>query len=126
MPTESFECPNCSATSQRSTQKCSRCGEIWDQPGTGRPRFSDAARDAGVDLGGLLKLYDAAGRRVRHVGWGPAGAFGLDAAGNVVWIADWGYMTSVEVLGEQLRLGGKAADLETGELLPTDPGSGTV
>jgi hypothetical protein len=102
---ESFECPNCGATSQRSTQKCARCG---------------------LNLGGLLKLYDAAVRHVRHVGWGPAGAFGLDAAGKLVWIADWGYMTSVEVLGAQLRLGGKAAELETGKLLPTDPGSVTA
>lgn len=93
--------------------------------GNGPTALFRCGADAGSDLGGLLKLYDAAGRRVRHVGWGPAGAFGLDAAGNVVWIADWGYMTSVEVNGEHLRLGGKAADLETGQLLPTDPGSGT-
>jgi len=118
MDTQSFDCPNCGATSHLTSKKCGRCAEVWDTPGTGKPRFSAAARDAGQNLGGLLRLYDAAGARVRHVGWGPAGAFGLDAAGDVVWIADWGYMTGVEVDGSELRLAGKAADLETGQLLP--------
>jgi len=122
MSSPSFDCPNCGATSGANSSSCSRCGEVWSSPGTGRPRFSSAARDAGEGLGGLLKLYAAGGERVCYVGWCPAGAMGLDAAGDIVWLEDWGYMASVEVDGTRLALAGKPADLETGRLLSMPSG----
>ncbi len=111
------DCPNCDATVDATLGVCDRCGEDIKAPGTGRPRFSAEARDAGVEMGGLLKLYPAAGARVRYVGWCPGGAIGIDAAGQLVWVANWAYMGSVEVDGAKLRFEGRPADIETGKVL---------
>jgi hypothetical protein len=94
-----------------------RCGENFDMPGTGCPRFSAEARAAGGELGGLLKIYSAAGNRVKHVGWCSGGAIGMDAMGSLIWVADWGHMSSVSVDGTDLRFGDRPADVETGRLL---------
>lgn len=109
-----IECPNCGANFNITSPLCDRCHERRDAPGTGRPRFSAEARDIG--LGGLLDLYEATGRIVRYVGRCPGGAFGLDEAGTIVWVEDWGYLSSLECEGSVLRLNGKLADVDTGKL----------
>jgi hypothetical protein len=86
-------------------------------PGTGVPRFSAEARAAGEHLGGLLSLHAATGATVRHVGRCPAGAFGVDARGRLVWVADWGWLSSLSVDGSELRLDGRPTDLETGKVM---------
>lgn len=110
-------CPNCAANVAKELDQCDRCHERWSEPGTGRPQFSQEAREAGEDMGGLLRLYPTESPRARFVAACPAGAFAVDAGGKLLWVADWGYMSSVDVDGAKLRLNGKLADLETGELL---------
>ncbi len=67
-------------------------------------------------MGGLLDLHRTGSTAVPYVGRCPGGAFAVDARGTLLWVADWGYMTSVEVSGAELKLQGKPADLLTGRL----------
>lgn len=113
-----MDCPNCGATVEGASAACSRCGERLSAPGNGRPRFLPESRDAALDLGGLLQLYEVAGSRVRYVGRCPAGVFGLDESGSLIWTLDWGYMGRVETDGSELRCEGKLVDIDTGRLLP--------
>ncbi|NUP09160.1 MAG: hypothetical protein HOW73_24175 [Polyangiaceae bacterium] len=68
-------------------------------------------------MGGLLELYRAEGVRARFVGWCPAGAFALDQAGSLLWVADWGWVGNAVVQGSTVLPNGRAVDLETGERL---------
>lgn len=118
---EHIECPNCTATLAAGADTCNRCGERMNEPGTGRPRFTEASRDAGPGLGGLLSLIPVGGVRVRYVGACPAGAFGVDAAGELVWTIDWGWVGKVLVDGTDLRLDGVRVELDTGRVLVDPP-----
>lgn len=109
-------CRNCGATIALDARACNRCFEEDGRPGSGVPQFSNEARGAGESLGGLLRLHPADGVRVRFVGWCPAGAFGLDANGRVVWVEDCGYLAHLSVENGQLRYSGQLANLETGRL----------
>lgn len=111
------ECANCGATIHRTSAACNRCGERPATPGGGQPRFSQEAKDAAVSLGGLLELYRSASPTVPYVGWCPAGALGVRPDGAVAWVADWGWMSQLEVSGIELSFDGKSADIATGELL---------
>jgi hypothetical protein len=110
-------CANCGATVSLESAYCNLCSAHASRPDSGAPRFGEKARETGESLGGLLALHAVDVRRVRFVGWCPAGAFGIDAHGEVSWIHDWGYMAEVTIESGQLRLAGRVADLDTGELL---------
>jgi hypothetical protein len=110
-------CANCAATLSVTTLRCDRCGADPKIASTGQPRFSDEARETGLWLGGLLKLHAVDGARVKYVGWCPAGAFGLDAQGEIAWVEDWGYLSTLTIENGALWLAGKLADIESGKLL---------
>lgn len=114
--TGGVECPNCGSTLERTALVCQRCGETTTTPGGGTPRFTETARNTGVWLGGLLNLHPSPGERVKFVGRCPAGAFALDAHGEVVWVLDWGYVGEFTLRDKELWIDGRRIDLETGTL----------
>jgi hypothetical protein len=115
----SRDCPNCGATVKGQTQSCDRCGEAWGTPGSGAPRFSKESRDAGESLGGLLTLHSVLGNVARYVGRCPAGLFGLSQGGDLVWINDVDWVSSVTFAGSTVVLNGAILSVDTGK--PEDP-----
>lgn len=89
------ECDNCGGTMAQSADVCVRCREDRNAPGSGQPRFSEAARNAPQEMGGLLALYPAAGQVVCFVGWCTGGVIGLNDSGALVWAAELSYVGSV-------------------------------
>jgi hypothetical protein len=122
-----LECANCGATvTSLPGERCDRCGAAPDGVAGAIVVFTERAREVGVWLGGLLKLSPVRGNAVKFVGHGPAGAFGIDAAGRVIWCEDWGWMSSCEWQDGRLYLGGTEADPDTGKPAVVGSGGGTT
>lgn len=119
------DCINCGATvTSCPDERCDRCRSAPDSVAGAIVVFTEQAREIGVSLGGLLKLFPVRGNTVKFVGHGPAGAFGIDGAGRDVWCEDWGWMSSCEWREGRLYLGEMEVDPDTGKPSVVGGGAG--
>jgi hypothetical protein len=107
---------NCGATvTALPDAPCDRCGAEASGVRGAVVIFTERARDTGIWLGGLLRLFAVNGHMVRFVGYGPAGAFGIDQDGHLIWCEDWGWMSSCEWRDGKLYLAQQETDPDTGK-----------
>ena len=113
------DCPNCGATVGITLAQCDRCAIDFFKKSGEIVKFSDEAKDQGTWLGGILTLTKVNGETVSFVARCPAGAFGIDKTGQLVWQEDWSYLSSFsyESSSNKLFLNGKEVNLETGEII---------
>ncbi len=113
------DCPNCGATVSTALIQCDRCAFDFQKSSGEIVKFSIEAKDQGELLGGILTLTKVNGKVVKLVARCPAGAFGINKTGQLIWQEDWSYLSSFEYAPEKnkLFLNKKEVDLESGKIL---------
>jgi hypothetical protein len=115
MPIKQHEtCGNCGATVNVALDACDRCSANLKSLADAVVVFSEEAREAGQNLGGLLTLTRVRAEKVAFVGWCPGGAFGVGKDGRLIWSEDYGYLMSLEYRDEKLYFAGRETDPNTG------------
>ena len=111
-------CTNCNAEILNMPERCPVCGRRKESHDLEIVRFSNSARDASDGLGGIDTIFPVDGTTVQFICKCPAGAFGLNSGGELVWREDWQYVSTFEIEKQELVINGVRVGIDTGAIRP--------